>query len=176
MMSEIKTRRDIKVYAELQRLYISGMSLRGLAAKFGVTHQCISGKLRKCGTEMRTSAASKGTVRKSRLVLIPIGSKFGRLTIVGPPEYKARDPFYPVRCECGTQKKVMHYSLKNGDTRSCGCLRKDIRKAEREELRRLYESGLSLRQIAKIKGVTFATINQRLHRAGTAMRSRGTRT
>lgn len=31
------------------------------------------------------------------------------------------------RCDCGTQKKVLKYSLKAGDTQSCGCLRKELK-------------------------------------------------
>lgn len=32
------------------------------------------------------------------------------------------------QCDCGTKKRVLKYSLKAGDTRSCGCLREEQRK------------------------------------------------
>jgi hypothetical protein len=31
---------------------------------------------------------------------------------------------YRCRCDCGTEKEVLAYHLRRGDTKSCGCLRR----------------------------------------------------
>lgn len=53
-----------------------------------------------------------------------IGVRFGRLTVEG----KADGYKWKCRCDCGTEKDVDFYSLKSGDTKSCGCLRRMVRK------------------------------------------------
>jgi hypothetical protein len=50
-----------------------------------------------------------------------IGSKFGRLTIIS---YEG-DSNWLCKCDCGIQKEIKYSSLKRGDTRSCGCYRKE---------------------------------------------------
>ncbi len=56
---------------------------------------------------------------------IQLGDIFGRLTVIElfaeQGRRKAR-----VRCDCGTEKIVVAYALRSGDTRSCGCLRKEV--------------------------------------------------
>jgi len=61
------------------------------------------------------------------LRIIPIGTRYGRLTVVGAP-FKpegARDYFVACACDCGERKAVRPSDLRSGDTRSCGCLRKE---------------------------------------------------
>jgi len=51
------------------------------------------------------------------------GEKVGRWTVLN------RDgAMWLCRCDCGTEKRVLKYSLTRGDTRSCGCLREELRK------------------------------------------------
>ena len=54
------------------------------------------------------------------------GEKYGRLTVVrrAPPIVYSYVviPCWRVRCDCGTTKVVRQNSLRNGHTRSCGCL------------------------------------------------------
>lgn len=52
------------------------------------------------------------------------GQQFGRLTVIKYVE-KHR---YLCRCDCGNEKTIYEYSLKNGDTKSCGCLRTEMTK------------------------------------------------
>lgn len=55
-----------------------------------------------------------------------IGSKFGRLTVlelVG--RYKNGDAKYQCICDCGNKRIVLHGNLRNGNTKSCGCLHKE---------------------------------------------------
>lgn len=55
--------------------------------------------------------------------------KFGRLTVV---KNVGKDKFnrymWLCKCDCGNDKIVMSIYLKNGDTKSCGCLRKEMLK------------------------------------------------
>lgn len=51
------------------------------------------------------------------------GAVFGRLTVIGRD---ANKPYHVAcRCSCGTEKSVNAYSLKDGLTQSCGCLRRE---------------------------------------------------
>lgn len=51
-----------------------------------------------------------------------IGKKYGRLTVESV--YNSR--YVICRCDCGKQKKICKYSVIDGKTKSCGCLRKEI--------------------------------------------------
>lgn len=50
------------------------------------------------------------------------GRKFGRLTALG----FAGNRKWVCQCECGTQKAINSQALKSGETRSCGCLQKEL--------------------------------------------------
>lgn len=54
-----------------------------------------------------------------------IGKKFNRLTVI---EYSTSNKKWKCRCDCGKITFVGGYSLQNGITKSCGCL-KDIKEA-----------------------------------------------
>lgn len=52
------------------------------------------------------------------------GKRYGRLTVikeVEPNKYARR---YLCKCDCGNEKIVYMQSLRNGNTKSCGCLQK----------------------------------------------------
>lgn len=54
------------------------------------------------------------------------GQKFGRLTVVG--EYgrnKNGEKTYQCQCDCGNVVIARSYSLRCGETKSCGCLQKE---------------------------------------------------
>jgi 5-methylcytosine-specific restriction endonuclease McrA len=61
-----------------------------------------------------------------------IGEKYGRLTVV---EYSHTDrhprKYFICRCECGGEVITHTNSLRTGNTRSCGCLLKDVAAARR---------------------------------------------
>lgn len=62
-----------------------------------------------------------------------VGQKFGRLTAIK----EVGDKKYLCYCECGNSKDINKYSLLSGDTKSCGCLNKELRTK-----RGLYDSKL----------------------------------
>ena len=54
------------------------------------------------------------------------GNVYGRLTVTGlHGKNKHGRYLWNVACECGTKEKVVGYSLRNGNTKSCGCLRRE---------------------------------------------------
>jgi hypothetical protein len=68
--------------------------------------------------------------------IIPIGTVFGRLTVVGPA-FSVRKltrsgmetlRYYPVECVCGTKKDIQSSNLMYGRTLSCGCLYRETRR------------------------------------------------
>lgn len=59
------------------------------------------------------------------LPIIPNGTKVGRLTIIDN-EKKDGKQYYKCECECGNIKMVAREHLKDGSTKSCGCLKKEL--------------------------------------------------
>lgn len=61
-----------------------------------------------------------------RTIIDLTGKKFGRLTVI---RQDGRDPYGRIKwlcaCECGRTKTVIGNLLKNGTTKSCGCLRSE---------------------------------------------------
>lgn len=51
------------------------------------------------------------------------GKVFGRLKVLSFAKEEAGDYFWNVQCRCGKKKIIRRDSLKNGTTRSCGCLK-----------------------------------------------------
>lgn len=59
------------------------------------------------------------------------GNKYGRLTVLsfaGYNNHKTPKPQWECQCECGEVVVIAGYHLKNGNTSSCGCLRKETAK------------------------------------------------
>ena len=57
-----------------------------------------------------------------------IGQKYGRLTVTGLSHKDMRNEWYwRCICDCGQQSIVSGYKLRSGHTKSCGCLRNEIR-------------------------------------------------
>lgn len=63
--------------------------------------------------------------------VMAVGDVYGRLTVLEliPWEHKEGEkrtrPTARVRCECGIEKVVARNTLTSGDTKSCGCLRRE---------------------------------------------------
>lgn len=54
------------------------------------------------------------------------GARFVRLTVIGhAPKAEARGTRWRCRCDCGTETVVKTMDLRNGDTKSCGCLQRE---------------------------------------------------
>ena len=62
--------------------------------------------------------------------LVKIGQEFGQLTVLEQAENnKSGGRRWVVRCACGREKVVNQAELRNGDTTSCGCLKRERARA-----------------------------------------------
>ena len=59
------------------------------------------------------------------------GHKYGRLLVLGP-EKKNNRTCWRCRCDCGNEIVVVGSSLRNGNTKSCGCYQRDKTKKSNE--------------------------------------------
>jgi len=59
------------------------------------------------------------------------GKRYGRLIVLGLTERRTKsgNAVWLCKCDCGTEKEVSTDKLTNGNTRSCGCLARDITRA-----------------------------------------------
>lgn len=70
------------------------------------------------------------------------GMKFGMFTVLHrDKEATSVAPGYICRCECGTEKSVKKYDLKNGTSWHCGCQKDKVRKQAAEKYSRKFQAG-----------------------------------
>lgn len=53
------------------------------------------------------------------------GRRFGRLTVLFRSGARSGQALWHCRCDCGADKHVVGYTLREGQTLSCGCLQKE---------------------------------------------------
>jgi hypothetical protein len=53
------------------------------------------------------------------------GQRFGRLIVINRTLLKNKVTWFFCRCDCGKEKNIRAYSLKCGDTISCGCFKNE---------------------------------------------------
>lgn len=59
-----------------------------------------------------------------------VGQKFGRWTVIEEtPNRKHGEKQYLCECECGTRKILVSSVLRNGGSKSCGCLAREVSKS-----------------------------------------------
>lgn len=100
-----------------------------------------NGATKSCGC--LKSDASRAALDKARAVLKArprkdlTGQRFGRLVVLGLADVPDRKGFifWRVLCDCGTEKIVMQNNLVYGQTKSCGCLSREMRSARAERMR-----------------------------------------
>lgn len=56
------------------------------------------------------------------------GQRFGRFTVLSFSGKRGRKPYWNCRCECGNEKAVHGEHLKEGRSRSCGCLNAEVQR------------------------------------------------
>lgn len=81
----------------------------------------ISGAIQSCGCLSRETTSK---VRRLRLV----GKKFGKLTVLRDTGTASRST-WECQCECGNVAMVTGDRLVSGNTKSCGCLQKEVASA-----------------------------------------------
>jgi hypothetical protein len=82
------------------------------------------------------------------------GQVFGRLTVLSKSSKrtKGRDVFWTCQCSCGIVKDINGYSIRSGNTLSCGCLRLDIIRKPDAQLNKLFGQ---YQRSAKRRSLTF---------------------
>ena len=88
------------------------------------------------------------------------GKKFGRLTVIKRvyPNTKDRNVMWLCKCSCGKEKIINGNSLRRGDTKSCGCLQKEIIGDSRRlsfGLASMHATIEQYKKRAKIRGLKF---------------------
>lgn len=92
--------------------------------------------------------------------------KCGRLTVVSRAENKNNRAYWNCLCECGNTTTISGKKLRTGQTKSCGCLRKDTckqtainqRHTEEYVKEKLYENGYKL--LSSYEGILKPTKTQ----------------
>lgn len=62
-----------------------------------------------------------------------VGNVYGRLTVLYRDESKHGRPYWVCRCSCGKEVSVRACRLRNGQTKSCGCLAKELSSERRKK-------------------------------------------
>ncbi len=76
-----------------------------------------------------------GCTRGGKLLKNEIGNKYGKLTVIERAENNARGlANWICKCECGSKTVVAGNNLRNGLTKSCGCVRSRGELEVRQEL------------------------------------------
>ena len=57
------------------------------------------------------------------------GEKFGRRSVLAPAAKRGSKPYWQCRCVCGNEKEIAAHHLRAGRSRSCGCLNKEMQRA-----------------------------------------------
>lgn len=82
--------------------------------------------VKSCGCLQREKAAKMGSQAKGRPVRDLVGQVFGRLTVKQRMGEDQSGPRWLCECECGQFKIISGRKLRDGLTRSCGCLQKEV--------------------------------------------------
>lgn len=86
------------------------------------TDSLTSGHTKSCGC-LKSEAISKSSQNRFKDL---IGQKFGRLTVVRKTDGRNnKNIIWECLCDCGNVCYISSQCLQNGDTKSCGCLKKE---------------------------------------------------
>ena len=97
--------------------------------------QCDCGKIvTTIGINLRKgNTKSCGCLRKENIYNLGnlAGQRFGRLTVLErvprPPYYADTCAWWRCKCDCGNVIEINSRRLKTGNTKSCGCYRRELR-------------------------------------------------
>jgi len=66
------------------------------------------------------------------------GKRFGKLTAIHWDGYQNGNSRWLCRCDCGNEKTILLSNLKQGETKSCGCWRRQFRVTHNASTSRAY--------------------------------------
>lgn len=111
--------------------YLGGSTWEAVCEKCGLTRTYKTANIKVVGPNSgRCTCTASG--------IVP-GEKYGRLTVLHRDLSRAGEGrvAWVCECECGNQLSVISKSLKDGNTRSCGCLNNELRV---ERIQKLLET------------------------------------
>lgn len=111
---------------KIKRLYKKGLSILAISHEIGRS----DGTVKKYVQEMKLVKPAKPTL---------VGEKFGRLTVTELDHKKKSRRYWKCQCDCGNTAVVQEGNLKNGITKSCGCLRKDSVEHQKVNVKKIKE-------------------------------------
>ena len=101
-----------------------------------------SGHTKSCGClrKEKVREMTKSIEHKKQYIDIT-GQKYGRLLVIEYAYTKDKRAYWRCKCDCGCDKEVIvsAKALRNGSTKSCGCLRKDYLENNTREKRNVEE-------------------------------------
>ena len=115
---DIKEHQSINELEKLEiiKLYESGLSIRALDKTFKISRKRISNILKEADCKIRAHGLK---LEKKR---------FGKLIVIERIQNKSlyQDSQWLCQCDCGNTTAVITERLTNGQTKSCGCLVKEV--------------------------------------------------
>ena len=73
--------------------------------------------------------------KRGRPCAVQVGERYGRLVVVRRASNSGRGKVrFLCRCDCDHEVIVLAEALRNGTTKSCGCLRRDLMRQRAEAL------------------------------------------
>lgn len=98
-----------------------------------VSGDCLRwGQTKSCGCLRRERFAPLTHDGHSRKLIDLVGNRYGRLTVIRYAGSGVSGARWVCRCDCGNITEVASFSLRNGETKSCGCLRRENFKKKTE--------------------------------------------
>jgi hypothetical protein len=85
------------------------------------------------------------------------GQRFGRLTVIKPLESRYGQRHFQCRCDCGRVVTLPGGNIRSGNTRSCGCLRREATSLHKTV------HGAARRERRTVEYVTWKAIMQRCY-------------
>jgi hypothetical protein len=90
------------------------------------------------------------------------GMRIGRLLVLAPTGNRGRDLYWDCLCACGAQVEVRSRCLRYGETRSCGCLQKEL------AAQRNYKHGAAIRGRESPEYIAWSGLRRRCYVPGEA--------
>lgn len=117
-----------------------------------------SGNTKSCGCN-KSKGLIEYNAKQSEKSKIPLGTKFGRLTVIKDIGFKEHVPghnrkWYLCECECGNTKEVMGNQLKQGLVQSCGQC--NLKSVGEEQIKKILDQ----KKVSYLYDVTFLPLIQ----------------
>lgn len=90
----------------------------------GYSILAISNELNRSDWTIRKYIKEMGLTKEPKIVDLT-GERYGKLAVLELDHVEKSKRYWKCQCECGNTVSVREYNLKSGNTKSCGCTRKE---------------------------------------------------